>query len=458
MESDPFLTFLSDLASRLSGGLQGHDVVVKYDLGKDGIYRLVVAEGQCTVERGDGPATATIVVQNAEDGIQLMSGKLHPERAMAQGRLAVHGNVQALAFLMHGSGRAEATPASPEAIRRAVTIHKPDKCDPSYVLYNSRNLEVANLIDLDGSLVHSWSYPQGLTWHHAELLPNGHLAAIVKETEGMDPGMVLELDWESTLVRRFDVPAHHDFDYLSNGNVVILCREYVDNPDVYVPAPSDPAPNTKSDYYVEVAPDGREVWTWHADEHALELLQFVDVAFPRPDRDWAHTNTVEVLRDNPIAAVDARFKPGNVIFSMRHVDTIGVIDKESGKVVWAWGPGVIQKQHMPTMLSNGHLLIYDNGSEAGRTRVVELDVLTQEIVWQYVADPPESFFSFARGSNERLANGNTHIADSDNGRLLEVTPEGEIVWEFVNPDRVGHHPMPLYRSMRYGRTSVQQFL
>ena len=348
--------------------------------------------------------------------------------------------------------------ATPQEIQAGITLYKPEKCDPGYILYNSRNLEVANLIDREGNLIHSWTHPQGFSWHYAELLPNGHLAAIVKETEGVDPGMVVELDGQSNLLRRFDVPAHHDFDFRENGNVVILCREYVDNRDVYVPQEGDPAPNTKSDYYLEIALDGSVVWEWHADEHALELAKLVDVAFPRTVRDWAHTNTVEILRDNPVGRVDPRFKPGNVIFSMRHVDTIGVIDKESGKIVWAWGPGTIEKQHQPTMLENGHLLIYDNGSETGRTRVIELDPLTETIVWEYVADPPESFFSSARGSNQRLPNGNTLIADSDNGRLFEVTYDGEIVWEFLNPDQTEGRRQPLYRTLRYDPAFTQQYM
>ncbi len=343
--------------------------------------------------------------------------------------------------------------ATQQEIAQGITIHKPDKCDPSYVLYNSRMLEVANLIDLEGNLIHSWSYPQGYTWHYAEILANGHLGAIIKEEEGRVPGMLIELDWEGNLVRQLDVMAHHDFEWLDNGNVIVLCREYVDNRAVYAPR------DVKSDCYLEIAPDDEVVWEWHADQHALSLCDFVHVEYPRPDRDWAHTNTIEVLPDNPSARKDPRFRKGNVIFSMRHVDTIGVIDKESGQVVWAWGPGVIQKQHMPTMLDNGHLLVYDNGSEIGRTRVVELDPLREAIVWQYVADPPESFFSFARGSNQRLPNGNTHIADSDNGRLFEVTPEGEIVWGFVNPDKTPRgRPQPLYRSMRYSPEFVGQFL
>jgi hypothetical protein len=343
--------------------------------------------------------------------------------------------------------------ATSQAIKQAITIYRPEVCDPSYVLYSSRMLEVANLIDLEGNLIHSWCYPQGYTWHYAEILPNGHLGAIIKEEEGRVPGMLIELDWEGNLVRQLDIAAHHDFAWLENGNAIVLCREYVDNTAVYAPR------EAKSDCYLEIAPDGAIVWEWHADQHALSLRDFVHVEYPRPNRDWAHTNTVEVLPDNPSGRKDPRFRKGNVVFSMRHVDTIGVIDKESGQVVWAWGPGVVQKQHMPTMLDNGHLLVYDNGSETGRTRIVELDPLSEAIVWQYVADPPKSFFSLARGSNQRLPNGNTHIADSDNGRLFEVTREGEIVWEFVNPDCMADgRPQPLYRSMRYVPEFIAQFM
>lgn len=324
-----------------------------------------------------------------------------------------------------------------------VTIYKPEKCYNGYTLYSSRQTEVANLIDMRGNLIHQWSYPQGYTWHYAELLPNGHLGVIIKEVESKVEGMFIELDWEGNLVRRINAPAHHDFERLDNGNTIILCREYVVNETIH---PGD----VKSDYYVEITPEGKVVWEWHADKHALELKRFMDIQFPRRDRDWAHTNTAEVLPDNPLGREDPRFREGNILFSMRNVDTIGVIDKETGEIVWAWGPGILDKQHMPTMLDNGNLLIYDNGTSRGYTRILELNPRSEEIAWEYKADPPESFFSPSRGSNQRLPNGNTFIADSDNGRLFEVTPEGEIVWEFINPDLTkSGKRMPIYRSIRY---------
>jgi len=355
----------------------------------------------------------------------------------------IAGIIFSAGIITFGSSGCAASTNEQTRGRSGVTIYKPEKCYQSYTLYSSRQTEAAHLIDMEGNIVHSWSYPQGFTWHYAELLPNGNLCAIIKEQEPNVDGMLIELDWESNLIRKMDVPAHHDLERLENGNTIVLCREYVSNEAVY----SD---DTKSDYYVEITPDDKVVWEWHADEHALKLKKFVEVQFPRKNRDWAHTNTVEELPDNALAKEDPRFRKGNIIFSMRNVDTIGVIDKEGGEVVWAWGPGVLDKQHMPTMLDNGNILVYDNGTARKYTRILEMDPRNGEIVWEYKADPPRSFLSPTRGSNQRLPNGNTFVADSDSGRLFEVTHEGEIVWEFLNPDltKAGKR-MPLYRAMRH---------
>jgi hypothetical protein len=71
------------------------------------------------------------------------------------------------------------------------------------------------------------------------------------------------------------------------------------------------------------------------------------------------------------------------------------------------------------------------------SRVIEFDPATYEIVWSYAGDARHPLESRLRSDQERLANGNTLITESDAGRLLEVTPEGEIVWDYVNPVRGG---------------------
>jgi hypothetical protein len=69
--------------------------------------------------------------------------------------------------------------------------------------------------------------------------------------------------------------------------------------------------------------------------------------------------------------------------------------------------------------------------------VLEVDPFTQEIVWRYGDGEKERIFSESHGAAQRLGNGDTLIVESNNGRAIEVTPQGEVVWEYVNPYRAG---------------------
>ena len=66
-----------------------------------------------------------------------------------------------------------------------------------------------------------------------------------------------------------------------------------------------------------------------------------------------------------------------------------------------------------------------------------------------IAAEPQSFYSMARGANQRLANGNTLVTESDDGRLFEITSEGEVVWEFLNPNMTDERePSVIVRARR----------
>ena len=99
------------------------------------------------------------------------------------------------------------------------------------------------------------------------------------------------------------------------------------------------------------------------------------------------------------------------------------------RFVWLWGPTNIARQHHPTLLQNGHILLFDNGQSA--SQIIELDPLTSEVVWRYA--PLDGFYSEMRGSVQRLPNGNTLVTESDPGVVFEVTPGGETVWRYLNP-------------------------
>ena len=57
----------------------------------------------------------------------------------------------------------------------------------------------------------------------------------------------------------------------------------------------------------------------------------------------------------------------------------------------------------------------------------------EEPIWSYVAPTRTAFFSSFISGAHRLAHGQTFITAGAQGRFFEVTPEGEIVWEYWTP-------------------------
>ncbi len=72
----------------------------------------------------------------------------------------------------------------------------------------------------------------------------------------------------------------------------------------------------------------------------------------------------------------------------------------------------------------------------------------QELAWEYNPEPPAQFHSFFISGAQRLPNGNTLVNQGAGAKVREVTPEGEIVWEYRYTD-YGVPPDMLFRANRY---------
>ena len=59
--------------------------------------------------------------------------------------------------------------------------------------------------------------------------------------------------------------------------------------------------------------------------------------------------------------------------------------------------------------------------------------VSRQIVWTYSSRDTQNFFSHLASGAHRLPNGNTFICASTTGHLFEVTADGDLVWEYVNP-------------------------
>ena len=312
-------------------------------------------------------------------------------------------------------------------------------------LYNTRDQAKAILIDMQGKVVHSWEgkNPAVREWHY--VLPARdarHIFVISKDQ------LLAKIDWDSAEVWSRPGGYHHDVSEAPDGRLFAVSRagrviqwrgESFPILDDYVEVLTAEGGAVKSlSVFDLVRPYVPESLLQQARQEAARLGLINSPPSPAAARpeikeespfDILHTNAASFLTH----AARAHCRPGDLLVSVREINLVACIDWEKEKIVWSWGPGELEKQHHPTLLSNGNILIFDNRSHHPPSRVVEVNPHSGAIEWQ--AGPPElRFFSFSRGAAQRLPNGNTLVTISDNGRAVEITRSGEIVWEFYNPD------------------------
>ena len=114
-----------------------------------------------------------------------------------------------------------------------------------------------------------------------------------------------------------------------------------------------------------------------------------------------------------------------------------IVVDQSGNIVWQYGQGGVagsgpNQLNVPVFaiqLPNHHILIVDQSNE----RVIEVNPNSKQIVWQYgQTGVSGSGFDQLNNPNsaELLPNGNILIADENNNRVIEVTRDLKIVWQY----------------------------
>jgi Arylsulfotransferase (ASST) len=339
---------------------------------------------------------------------------------------------------------------------RGVTVHDPARAQAGVTLYTSGHEAAAYLVSMDGKVLHEWRRPFSTVWNasaavqrpqpdsyvyfrKAVVYPNGDLLVVYEGAGDTPYGYgVVKLDRNSEVIWSYLGFAHHDIDIGPDGRIYALTHEFVEEPLEGYELLASPR---LDDFLVVLSPDGEElqkislihVVAASEFQHLLHTVSSYAVADP------LHANSVEAITEE----TGARFtfgEAGQILLSFRELGAIGVLDLESEKLVWA-ARGSWIGQHDPDLLPNGDILLFDNHGNfdrpGGRSRVIEFDPETMAIVWQYTGSGEWPFESAIRSSQQRLGNGNTLITESSGGRILEVTPAGDIVWQFVNPIRGG---------------------
>ena len=307
-----------------------------------------------------------------------------------------------------------------------------------------------------------------------------------------------ELKWSFEL-NNASARLHHDAIMLPNGHVLMIAWENK-TPGEAIDAGRDPLLITEDavwpDYILEYAPDlDAVVWQWHAWDHLVQEFDPSKDNFglvrDHPERidlnhiyisgqaDWMHANAID-------------YHPGLdlIMLSVPHFDEIWFIDHSTsveeaagrsggywgkgGDLVYRWGNpraygrGDSTDQQVffghdchwiddfvgPEHPHYGQVAFFNNrvGVERSRADVFApvVDTLTRTFgmignVWGPVGpadtlqhpETPYLMWSSGLSSYQLLPNGNTLVLVGRSGYAFEMTPDNEIVWEFIVPIRNG---------------------
>jgi len=347
-------------------------------------------------------------------------------RALPAGALSdeQRAEIAALAALGYVEGD------EPAAEAAGVLVYDRDRARPGYNLYTSEHAPRVFLLDMEGRPLHVWTYPwdrpdRPLLIRRVELLEAGELLVLL-EGRGL-----ARLSARGEVLWRWRGRAHHDFQRDGAGRVLVLTHESAIFPEV------NPDKPIRDERITTLGPDGqveREVSLIAALARSPCCADWLEGA----EGDAFHANTLEIL-DGRLAARHPGWRAGNVLTSWRNQSAVGVLDLEREEVVWQTS-GFFRRQHQPTVLPDGRLLLFDNHDRArgpGASRVIAFDPFSGEISWRFEGTPERPFGSRTGGSNQWLEGGHVLISETRKGRALEVAPDGEVVWLFQSPARAG---------------------
>ena len=308
-------------------------------------------------------------------------------------------------------------------------------------------------------------------------------------------GSIREYTWNNRFVWEYHhqfaargLEQHHGIDILPNGNILAIAweRRPMNEAAAVGLKPAFSAALQKRSLLVEIIVEidpltNEIVWRWDSWDH---LAQNLDADLPNYGEIAQHPQRIDINNQPRLTgdmsrpydwmhANAANYHPelDQIVISVREFNELWIIDHSpstaeaagpAGDLLWRWGnPAAYQQgdpvddrqlfgQHDVQWIEDGlpgagNILIFNNQhiSADGEKYSSALEIKPPlrpdgsydweqdvEIVWSYRAD---GFYSPVLSGVQRLPNGNTLITEGRPGRLIEVSADGEVVWEFVNP-------------------------
>jgi hypothetical protein len=306
--------------------------------------------------------------------------------------------------------------------------------------------------------------------------------------------------------------SHHDVEPLPNGNILVIAWEYKSSSEIIQAGRNPiniPFGGLWPDHIIEVKKNGvtsgEIVWEWYAWDHLIQDYdptkdnygvvedhpELIDINFDMSggSPDWLHSNSIDYNEEFD-----------QIIISVRNFNEFWVIDHSTtteeaaghtggnngkgGDLLYRWGNPLAYRmgteddqelfgQHdanwiKPGSPGEGNILVFNNGIDRPGVDYSSVDEIIPPVdedgnyhlepgcayepdkpIWSFITENPEDFYSASRSGAQRLTDGNTLICDAEKGYFFEVTPSGNIVWEYINP-YPDHSNNTVFKIFEYG--------
>jgi hypothetical protein len=306
----------------------------------------------------------------------------------------------------------------------------------------------AKILDMDGRALHEWNVDWFRIWPDAshlpeEVVPRSRPGAFIHGATVLGNGDLIfnfstlgmvRLNRDSEVVWRLPYRTHHSLFMDEVGNLWTCgAKKRHEERD-----PGFPFRKPPFDEYtlLAVSAQGKILHEWSIPDilRKNNLIGLYEIAWTASDLDpnfcddRLHLNDVEPF---PAAIEEGFFKRGDVIVSLRNINTVFVFNRETEKIKYI-STGRFVRQHDADFIDGNTYSVFDNGTAWRGSRIQVESATADSVRTAYSGSLAQPFFSRALGKHQWLPNGNLLVTDAMNGRGVEVDKDGKIVWEYRN--------------------------
>lgn len=318
-----------------------------------------------------------------------------------------------------------------------------------------------HLVDLNGKVLHKWQCNPRSIWpnsphndrragsfddktktfvHGALLLPGGDVIF------NLEYFGLVRLDSQSKIIWKVPYRTHHSIFQDEDGKLWICNAKWREKS---VEKFLGLRPPFVDDMILKVSLNGeieREI-------SILDIIyesEYYSLLFTtgQTTGDILHLNDIEVLSEKNAVTFDL-FQAGDIMVSLRDINTVFVIDGKTERIKWSMISPFIA-QHDPDFTGDGYITIFDNHLDNfGGSRILRIEPSTRRVEVQYGHKEGQYFFTLRCGKHQHLPNGNMLVTEAQAGRIFEINVDGKVVWSWLAPRWDESHVPEILEGTRY---------